>query len=89
MPQGRTRNRFNGRCLSAPTPDRGFVSTGYYMWDMKHEVAYQRNSYGSAVCTSAAANKRNGDRSYSGVFFDRGNCFVMLDFVDERFRDTR
>jgi len=89
MSQSRPQNRFRGRRPGEPMFDRGFTSTGYYMWDMKNEVAYPRNSYGAAVCTSAAANKRNGGRSYCGVYFDRGRCFVMLDFVDERFRYTR
>lgn len=89
MSQNRARNRFRGHCLSGPMLNRGFTSTGYYMWDMKNEVAYPRNSYGAAVCTSAAANKRDGGRNYSGVYFERGCCFVMLDFVDENFRNTK
>lgn len=89
MSQNRHRNRFRGRRLGEPAMDSGFTSTGYYMWDMKNEVAYPRDSYGAAVCTSAAANKKNGVRNYNGVYFDQGRCFVMLDFVDERFRHTR
>ena len=89
MLQNRPRNQFRGRRLSKPMFDRGFTSTGYYMWDMKNEVAYPRNSYGDSVCTAAAANKRSGSRDFSGVYFERGRCFAMLDFVDERFRLTR
>lgn len=89
MPQSMRRSRSRGRRLGEPVIDKGFTSTGYYMWDMKNEVAHPRNSYGAAVCTSVATNKRNGDRSCNGVYFDRGKCFVMLDFVDERFRITR
>ena len=87
MYQNRHRNRFSRPNTS--TFERGFISTGYYMWDMKTGAAYPRNSYGASVCTAASANKKSGGRNYSGVYFDRGNCFVMLDFVDERFRNTR
>lgn len=89
MPQNRHRNRFSGRRLGEPVMNRGFTSTGYYMWDMKNETVYTRDSYGSAVCTSAAANKRDGGKNFNGVYFDQGNCFVMLDFVDERFHHNR
>lgn len=89
MPQSSHRNRFRGHRFDVSTMNRGFTSTGYYMWDMKNEVAHPRNSYGAAVCTAEAANKKSGSKNYSGVYFDRGRCFVMLYFVDERFRNTR
>ena len=89
MLQNRPRNQFRGRRLSEPMLNKGFTSTGYYMWDMKSEVAYPRDSYGAAVCTAEAANKRSGGRNYSGVYYERGKCFVMLYFVDERFHHTR
>lgn len=89
MLQSRPRNRFKTSRLSGPTINKGFTSTGYYMWDMKNEDTYSRNSYGAAVCTAEDANKRSGGRNYSGVYYERGKCFVMLYFVDERFRTTR
>ena len=78
-------SRSSTRLMTRPE----FDATGYYMWNMETGNAYWRESYGAAVCTSAAANKRFGAKVHSGVYFDRGRCFIMLDFVDEKFRHTR
>ena len=87
MPQSRHQNR-SKRCPGKPVLNWESAPTGYYMWDIQHEVAYPRNTCKDSVCTAAAANKRSGSRSnFSGVYFDRGKCFIMLDFVDGKFTD--
>ena len=81
MPRNRPQNQFKRRRLSEPMIDRGFTSTGYYMWDYERLSVYRRDTYRDSVCTAAAANKRSADRHFSGVYFRQGECFIMLDFI--------